>query len=341
MIKIITLLGNNYGGCLQAIALQKVLKKYDSNVETINYVEYMNTKKNAKTFIKSIVYKNRNKKFNEFRSKHLKLTSKVVILEDDETSKYIVGSDQIWNPNINYEIRKNFYLAFVKDNKRKFAYAASIGDNILDYNKENEKCIIELLNRFKSISVRESSTVEILTGKINQKIYNVVDPTFLLTKKEWDKYKNKNNNSNYALVYMLGIEKNVIKNINNNINDDIMEISYKKNFKKTKYVENNYGPSEFIGAIDSSKYVITNSFHGMVFSIIYHKDFYVILRDTMNSRIYDLLHKLNLTDRIITKDNIEDKLKVMKKIDYNKVDIKLEKMKKDSIKYIKSIFEKD
>lgn len=334
MIKILTLLGNNYGGCLQAVALQRVIKDLGEDVETINYREYLNSKKNIKELLKQIVYYNRNIKFNNFRKNYLLLSKQVIKIEDDEKSKYIVGSDQVWNPNIMYSIRKNFFLNFVKDKNRKFSYAASVGSEILD--EENEDKIVSMLNDFKLISIREKSSKELLK-KVKTPIFEVLDPTLLLSKDEWDVYKDKSyNKNNYTLVYMLGVTNDIINGINNNIIDNIMEISYKKHFKKTKYLQNGFGPSEFISAIDNSNCVITNSFHGMVFSIIYHKDFFVVLRDSMNSRIYDLLDNLGLTDRIININN-ENKININNHIDYREVDQKLNNIKEDSINFIKKI----
>ena len=334
MIKILTLLGNNYGGCLQAVALQRVIKDLGEDVETINYREYLNSKKNIKELLKQIVYYNRNIKFNNFRKNHLLLSKQVIKIEDDEKSKYIVGSDQVWNPNILYSIRKNFFLNFVKDKNRKFSYAASVGSEILD--EENEDKIVSMLNDFKLISIREKSSKKLLK-KVKTPIFEALDPTLLLSKDEWDVYKDKSYSKNdYTLVYMLGVTNDIINGINNNIIDNIMEISYKKHFKKTKYLQNGFGPSEFISAIDNSNCVITNSFHGMVFSIIYHKDFFVVLRDSMNSRIYDLLDNLGLTDRIINMNN-ENKININNHIDYREVDQKLNNLKEDNINFIKKI----
>ncbi len=336
MIKILTLLGNNYGGCLQAIALQKVIRNLGEDVETINYREYLNTKKSIKEFFKQIVYYNRNSKFNSFRKKYLLLSKPFSKIDDDGKSKYLVGSDQVWNPNIIYNIRKNFFLDFVGEKKRKFSYAASIGSESLDGNN-NEDEIINMLNNFSLISIREKSSKKILS-RVKTPIYEVLDPTLLLSKEEWDLYKDKRFNiNNYTLVYMLGINNSIVNGINNNVDDDIMEISYKKHFKKTRYLQNGFGPSEFISAIDNSNCIITNSFHGMVFSIIYHKDFFVVLRDSMNSRIYDFLDNLGLTDRIINANDNYSKIKLNQHIDYRKVDQKIKKLKANSIEYLNKI----
>ncbi len=340
MIKILTLLGNNYGGCLQAVALQKILKKYDK-VETIYYDEYLNKKKNIKKIGKDIIYLKRNIKFKKFRKEHLTLTKERNKLEDDLKSIYIVGSDQVWNPTaMPYEIRKNFYLHFVQDKQRKCSYAASVGEEVLDHEKEEK--IIELLKDFEKISVRETSSKEYLEENYSLNVTQVLDPTLLINKTVWDSMiKKKYNQRNYILVYTLGMSESCNKSIDEFAKENgkkIIEIFYKKRFKNTKKVENSFGPLEFIEAIANGDTIITNSFHGMVFSIIYQKDFYVITRSKMNSRIYDLLKILGLTDRIIKEEEIEKLLeKETTKIDYKKVNEILETERKKSIEFIESI----
>lgn len=341
MIKILTLLGNNYGGCLQAVALQKIMKQYD-DVETINYDEYLNSGNTIKNTVKNIVYYRRNKKFDKFKQQNLILTKEKNNLIDDLKSKYIVGSDQVWNPTaLSYKIRKKFFLSFVSDKKRKFSYAASIGEDTID-NEENEENIVKLLQDFNKISVRESSSAKMLNEKYNLNVVSVLDPTMVVEKKFWDtfiekKYKDKD----YILLYTLGMDKKCIKTIDefSKINQKkIIEIFYKKRFKNTKKVENNFGPQDFINAIANSEIVITNSFHGMVFSIIYHKEFYVITRNKMNSRIYDLLEKVKLTDRIVKEEKINELLnKKYDKINYNEVEAILNKEKDKSLKFIQEI----
>lgn len=341
MIKILTLLGNNYGGCLQAVALQKIMKQYDE-VETINYDEYLNSNKSIKEIIKDIVYYKRNKKFSKFKQQNLKLTKEKNHLVDDLKSKYIVGSDQVWNPTtLSYEIRKKFFLSFVKDKKRKFSYAASIGEENIDTDGK-EKEIVKFLESFNKISVRESSSAKILNSKYNLNAISVLDPTMVVEKKIWDSFiEKKYKEKNYILVYTLGMNKKCIKTIDifsKKNSKKIIEIFYRKRFKNTKRVENNFGPQDFINAIANSDIIITNSFHGMVFSIIYHKEFYVITRDKMNSRIYDLLKTINLTDRIIKEEEIDKLLsKNYNKINYIDVDKILNKEKEKSLKYIQEI----
>lgn len=340
-VGIVTLLGNNYGGALQAYALNRQLKKMGADSININYK--LDSKLNAKDLIKKMIYFERNKKFDKFRKQNLTLslekTNNSSIDENEfQCDAYIAGSDQIWNQQIPMEQRKIYYLDFVKKSK-KIAYAASIGrDNI----EENEKKqISKYLDDFDYISIRENTGVNLYQSLTKNKIENVLDPTLLINSNEWDDIAILPKiNKEYAFVYTLGANNEVIKyidEISKKLDIGIVEISYKKNFIKELKSINNAGPKEFVGLIKNSKYVITNSFHGMVFSIIYKKDFWVFTRGKMNSRIYDLLKIVKLENRIIDIDNINsiNDINLNSKIDYDKVHKLLEKEKEKSTNFLK------
>lgn len=337
-VGIITLPGNNYGGTLQAYALKHTIEKLGFEVNHINY--NFGGKKSMKDIVKKAVYYNREKKFNKFKKENLGLTRKVNSFEkfEDDYDIYVAGSDQIWNQRIPLSVRKNFYLDFVKD-KKKIAYAASVGSDTVEEN-EKEK-ISDLLNRLDYISIREKTGVKLYQQLTSKKIENVLDPTLLLTRNEWDSLPSAyDKKENYIFSYTLGADKSVIEKIDEiaeKMNKKIIEISYKRNFKNELRNENNAGPNEFLKLLKNSDYVLTNSFHGMVFSIIYGKDFWVFKRGNMNSRIQDLLDILNLKDRIIDleeKSDLSDE-KLKEKINYDEVYKKLEKEKDKSLKFLK------
>ena len=341
-IKILTLIGNNYGGALQAYALYHTIKKYDKNVSIINYSPFFG-KLSLKDYIKKIVYIKRDVKFNLFRKKMLNLTAKLSILEDDKNSLYIVGSDQVWNPSIDISVRENYYLKFVSDSNRKNSYAASIGTNYIDDNENNIKTITDLLSQFNYITVREQTANDILNRVINKKIYTVLDPTLLMKQEEWKKISKKyNHKEKYVCVYTLGLNRSVegvIDSFSKEYNKKIIDIFYKKRFSNELKHENGFGPIEFISVIENSDFVITNSFHGTVFALLFHKKFITITRGDMNSRIYDLLKTLKLQDRILTEnDGIEKyRLTAKKDINYEEVDRLLEVERNNSLKHLKNI----
>lgn len=345
-VGIVTLIGNNYGGMLQAYALNTVLKKEKCNVEVLNYNNLNRNEKNIKNTIKKIVYLKRNRKFDEFRRKYIDMTDKIYDISEykNKYDVYIAGSDQIWNQQIPWEQRKYFFLNFVEGKKR-VAYAASIGRNKIE--EKEKKKISYLLEKFDDISIREKTGVSLYQPLISKKIENVLDPTLLLTRKEWDKIarNNQEKNNDYVFSYTLGASKDVIKKIDELsrlLKKRIIEISYKRNYKNEEKNVNDAGPSEFVGLMKSSNYVLTNSFHGMVFAIIYGKQFLVFTRGNMNSRIFDLLEILDLRDRVIDleKDSdIEIEKKMNTKIDYNEVYKILDQEKQKSLKFLEQALE--
>lgn len=340
MIKILTLLGNNYGGCLQAYALQKKINDLGYEVEQLNYTEYLSKKISIKNQLKKVIYFSRNKKFSEFKKNYLNIGKKITDIKDDG-SIYIVGSDQIWNPNIPFDIRKNFFLSFVEDNERKNAYAASIGTDYLDGENPNIARIQQYLSKFNMLTVREKTAEKIIRELNINNVETVLDPTLLLNMDEWLNETKDYSNKNYMFVYTLGLNDkndNYIDKLSKKLNLKIVDITYKKRFKNTLKVENGFGPIEFISAIKNSEFVITNSFHGTVFSILFHKEFVTITRGDMNSRIFDLLNKLGLQNRIIKEEELENLDNMpFENIDYNKVDDILKKEREKSIGILKKM----
>ena len=331
-VGIVTLLGDNYGGALQAYALKKILEKKGQDVQIINYTQE-NTNKSIKDLIKKIVYRNRIKKFKKFRSEYFNLTKKfenISELKDGQLDfdAYIAGSDQIWNQQIPLDERKIYYLDFVK-NAKKISYAASVGRDTIEEAEKEE--ISMLLDNMDFISIREKTGVDLYKKLTNKEIVNVLDPTLLLNQSEWKKItKEYNSKEKYICVYLLGPNKSTIQNINKMTEDfclPIREISYKKNFKSSTKNENDLGPREFLGIFENAEMIITNSFHGTVFSILNKKPFWVYTRGNMNSRIYDLLKILGLEDRIIKEEKFEYNTN---KIDYEEVYRKLEEERKKS-----------
>ncbi len=339
-VGIVTLLGNNYGGTLQAYALKEQLEKMGIDVTHINY-QLSENKISIKRIIKTFIYYKRNKKFKKFKKEYFKLTKKTKNIKElkKQSSNYdvfIAGSDQIWNQKIPIEDRGVFFLDFA-GNQKKIVYAASIGRDII--NEEEKGQISKWLNNLDYISIREKTGVNLYSKLTNKEIENVLDPALLLSDKEWDKIINKKiiTNEKYIFSYTLGANKSVldsIEKISKKLNMKIIEISYKKNFENEIKNINDAGPSEFVELIKNSDYVLTNSFHGTVFAILNKKQFFVFTRGNMNSRIYDLLDILKLKDRIIDNGSIEN-IDLEERINYDEVYEILEKEREKSIKFLK------
>lgn len=339
-VGIVTLLGNNYGGILQGYALKRQLEIMGIDVIQVNY-QLIDKNRDMKKIIKNFVYYGRNKKFKKFKEKYFKLTPQINNIDDLKkqnirVNAFVAGSDQIWNQQIPMKDRKVFFLDFASKEKR-IAYAASVGRETVE--EEEKEQISKWLNNLDFISIREKTGVDLYSKLTNKKIENVLDPTLLLSDEEWRKITNNKRitNEKYIFSYTLGAEQKVLDNIeeiSEKLNMGIVEISYKKNFKNEIKNVNDAGPSEFVGLIKNSNYVLTNSFHGMVFSILNKKQFFVFTRGKMNSRIYDLLDILDLKSRIIDGENINT-IDLNEKINYNKVFKILEIERRKSIKFLK------
>lgn len=384
-IGIITLYYNNlnYGGSLQAYALCKIIKSEGYQVEQISYERI---KKNDKlefkrqlkflnmnsilnrTFLnaKKIVYYRLNKKvalelkgrkelfyfFLTNQINHSKIyTSKNINQAVNSYDIFICGSDQIWNQNGRDPA---YFLDFVPQKTPKISYAASIGKKTLK--KKQIDYMVPKIKRLDYISVREEDAKDILKKNIDKKIKVVVDPTLLLTQNDWNKIAVSTTvKSPYIFVYLLGNNKKqrkTIKEIGKILNLKIAFLPYihfnyepmDEDFADINLFD--IGPEEFIGLIKNAEMVITDSFHGCVFSIIYHKKFWALKRhkdtekENMNSRLYSLFSKLDLKERLLedhTKLNME---KLIQEIKYDQVDKKLELLRNDSLKFIKDTLKK-
>jgi len=314
-INILTLTGNdNFGNKLQHFALQKELQKLNNEVSS-TFFYYSN--KNL-SIIKNFIKKFINKRYANFLkfdkkinySKNYFNNNKMVIREDFDF--YIVGSDQVWNPNFPYF--NNYYLLENIDNNKRISYAASFGVNELP--EKNKKIFQEELKKFKMISVREDrgkEIVENLTGRNDVEV--VLDPTMLLCSKEWEELaiKPKNMiNRRYILNYFLG-------KMSESRKKEIERIATENDCTIINILDPNdpfyeSGPSEFLYLEKNAFLICTDSFHSSVFAFLFNRPFVVFERDDsnekMNSRLDTLINKFNLKNRRhneqnITKENLQ------------------------------------
>lgn len=347
---------NNYGAVLQAYSLQNNIKELGYQTEIIdfrskNMLEAYNCKSLKQKVHKLLSYywiKNLDKKFRYFRNNYLVLSSKqynfTYELENINLNYdiLIAGSDQIWNQSIDYQ--KAFYLEIKgAENLKKISYASSLGKEKLE--ECDNKEVLEYINGLKYISVREDKTKEYLEKELKRKVYHVLDPVFLTSKDKWLKIS-KNINSKYLengyiLIYQM--EKNdkileIADKIANYLKKNIIYLDVaspriktiiKNPFSKYKKLFN-IGPQEFLSLINNADCIITNSFHGVVFSILFNRPFLNIKHSKRNLRMESLI-------RIV---KIEEK--ILKPIDYNLTGEELYKLSNIKIneKYLKIEIEK-
>lgn len=289
----------NYGAILQAYSLQKFLEKY-SETDIINFRFELNNNSLSRKIIEFI----KKKKFSYFKRRFLKMSSFPVnnyIDFKNSIEKYdlvFVGSDQVWALDIIKKYKDIFFLNNI-DNVVKCSYAASFGKNENYIN--NKKEIKTYLKNFKSISLRESSSSDLL---INDNIENEtnVDPTLLLESNDYIKGLNlTKKNDKYVLVYMLLIDEKVIeiaKKVSEILGLNIYCFNNKNRFGKKGKCFPNASPKEFLEKIYNATFIITNSFHGTCFSIVFKKRFISVIHPTRGIRQKDMLIKFGLENRI-------------------------------------------
>ncbi len=325
--------GTNYGAVLQCYALQKFLVSKGHDVKIINYkppkydFSWLNFIRHPRSIfhIKSIfVQKKKEKKLKVFRKNYLNLTNRFYSFKELEKTNFdydlfISGSDQILNPSFTLYGENNptasYYLEFVKD-KNKIGYAVSFGCE--KYPENAIKYANGWINNFDKIGIRENTAKDILKSlDFKKEITLVPDPTILLGLRMFDGIKIQTPNiSNYICVYVL--RKHIDVNCDN-----------------VFYIDDLNNPislESWLGYIKKSKAFVTNSYHGMIMSILFHIPFAVYVEHGegkgMNDRFYTLLSLLGLEDRII--DETKDVLGILdKEINWKEVDLKLELFRKE------------
>lgn len=313
---------HNYGALLQAYALCTKISQFNNNCSIINYYSpyfkkiYGLTprKNNLINFFKNIITlpKEINKyvKFNSF-VKYLNLTKPVypenLINLNNKFDIFIAGSDQVWNENLqNHDL--NYFLTFVQDNKKKFAYSASFGINFLnEYQQSRYK---SLLSSFNKISVREKQAQDIIRSLLNIDVLTTLDPTLLLNITEWEKIAVLPKTDNYILLYLVNYDKKIINFAYDLAKEKKLKILFISSniIKKIKAKYIFPTPQEFLGYFLKATYIVTNSFHGTCFSINFNKTFFIDLLPKesacVNSRLENILDIFDLKNRLI--DNIQN-----------------------------------
>jgi hypothetical protein len=338
---------DNYGAILQCYALHKTLANMGVENDVINYQGDYMAKSYSLAALKrkgvirfflgiaySIVRMPRKARFAELRT-HIKMTPKLnmrdLISLEEQYDGFIVGSDQVWNDSIT-DFDPSYFLDFVKSPKKKLSYAASFGfEGIPNDLKIKYK---DLLNDFCVYNMREASGVEIIDSLLNKPANLVLDPTFLLTRNEWDTIAcTPDQKEKYILVYQVTLSSFLIKTVKKIVKSTgykVVAIPFPLgSFIKAK-VKLSAGPREWIGLIRDAEIVVTDSFHGSVFSILYKKKFYVCITNAP-TRIYNLLNVFQLNGCLYKPGS---KLELTKKIDWKKTNFILHEERKRSINFI-------
>lgn len=348
----------NYGAVLQAYALQQVILNFGAECEILDYAcpavdkqyrrKKLSERASWKVYVMDFFSAHRldDKKaaFAAFSRKNLKLSSKIRTFSADDLKGFdvvIVGSDQVFNPK-NTEGDSAYLLDF-SGHFKKVSYAGSIGNNdYLDlwqtkYNVDYKK----LLGAFSDISFREKEAADFASNLFGKQYETVLDPVLLGGNALWKQFCVEAKEE-YIFVYNLGnisltaeyvhaLHKKTglkVYVVNKDIKGDVM-------FRKYENISS-VSPDGFVKMLFGAKYIVTDSFHGTAFSILFHKDFYSVVnpnKENTNSRLFSLLSGLGLENRIVS-SNLDMELKEMP--DYGAVDEKLQVLRDGSIAWLKS-----
>lgn len=359
----------NYGGILQAYAVQKVLKDMGHDVVTLDIPWTSSTRltlfSQLYLFFATIFYyalgrikskdiflpfntKKRNAELinNSMRSficKYIDLSCPIYTEEQlkdyilkNNIDACIVGSDQVWRPRYSPNIGW-FFLNFISNNDKikKIALSASFGTEEWEYNEEQTKMAIESIKKFDAISVREASGVLLCKEKLGVDAIHIVDPTMMLSCCDYsllirsDILCDKIVRSHAIFAYILDLDntkREIIDKYSQQLHRPVSRITTE--VKLSPYTSKSkakklYPPSVscWLNNFEKSDFVITDSFHGTVFSILYHRPFVVVRNQHRGLvRIESLLDTFGLQHRLISSSDVFSDDWLMNGINWNKVD---------------------
>ena len=330
----------NSGSYWQAKALETYLKEMNYEVYFYKRDNKKSSNSNYRKIRKYIKYTlNLNFKkigiIHEVYKKFKELEKSFNIINEYKNMDLIIlGSDTIWNIDEEYFFKHiDTYWGERFKNKRIITYACSVGNtNLESYNIKNriKKCI----SRFDKISVRDKHTYNSIKKYTKKEIKTVCDPTMLLDKSKYEEiinYDKPNITKPYIFLYLFRkltkIENEELTTYAK-INDMYIINGTETNNVYDMQITNN--PIDFIKYMNNADYVITDTFHGTIFSIILNKQFIVI--DRGKSKINDILSQFNLQQRIVKNSSLKKQFD--SKIDYNKVNKKLIEYREYSRKYL-------
>lgn len=346
----------NFGATLQTWALQKALRQLGAESCVINYhpkvIDSLYDPYEGKSgfdrtkrywYLKLTAPERlvRFQRYSAFLKKNLTLAGDYKTYEELEKNPpkldaYITGSDQVWNSSHIGGYDPAYYLEFAPEGSRKISYGASVGKNyVLPAYKEQIK---NALKDYAAVSLREVSTTPAIEKLSKVPVKVVADPTFLLRREDYDEIRvDERRKEKYILVYMME-ENQEVKKLANRVSKTLgYPIVQRRPVEKfVNEVESCYTatPGEFIGLVSNAEYVITNSFHGTVFSLIYEKPFISLLHSDTGSRTVDLLRNLRMEDHIVWD---EKEFYDMEKFQIRNVEelrARIAKLRKDSRQYL-------
>ena len=354
----------NYGAALQAFALQKFLSDSGYDCEYINYINQSRAHEYSMSWhiydclkrgkltsaaaflVGSPFMELRKYRFKKFYKNHLKTTHKIYHNSkeaeelNDKYDKFVVGSDQVWNPICNgYD--SAFLLDFVKDRKKRVSYSPSFG--MSEIANDLKRDYRENLSIFHSIGVREQKGKELVKELTGREAFVAIDPVMLLTKEQWLDICEKGNRTERYIFSYTNRDSQIA---------DFFHTGYKLNGRK-HYILSRYtrpsdfvnpkvkvkycmSPQDFVSVIANADLVVSASFHCVAMSILLNRPFVAVLTGDAgkDERIVNLLKTTGLRNRILSNKTTTGEIEAP--IDWNTVNTLIDVARKKSVDFLKS-----
>lgn len=355
----------SHGATLQTFATQKILSRY-GDVSIIDYksahlIRIMRLFRLGPR-LRSLLWAVKDlyrlfpryrliRKFRGFIKEHFKLTDKYECINemshlDGKFDIFVSGSDQIWNPKVIDDIDRPtgkldavYLLGFVKKSK-KISFSSSYGS--YSFSDEEEAFLKQYLESYTHLSVRESDAAIFLSKLLNKPVAHTLDPTLMLTRQEWlDSFElcQVDNRDDYIFVYIVRNTKDrfvneVVREVSKRLAVKIITVDQElfSEFKADEYIRD-AGPIDFLKLLSNAKMVITNSFHGTVFSVNFCVPFISVKPGSGLNRTEGFLSKIGLHSQLVTKMEYLDQA-MRFDFDFKNVHRNLDAFRSASIEYI-------
>ena len=358
----VTYLNQNYGSFLQAYALQQAIKNLGAVPVVIQKKSPKSRKRRVLRWIYSFKpkkhysffqtvklnfqkrkYREKNLKLEQFQQQYLSVEyvedTSVIIKSIQKEDVLLAGSDQIWSM-ANGPLSTWYTLQWkgLPADIKRYSYAASIG--LGELNEQQKIEYQQALKDFRIVSFREQQAVKMLSSYLSVETRCDLDPTLLFNGEFWGKTATAGLiEKPYIFIYMLRPDKRLIRmgqDLGKKMNCKVLYTGLMADHFEGVETVCNAGIEEFLSYIKNAEAVITNSFHGTVFSVLFEKRFVSIRLDSTSSRVENLLQMTGLTDRLLDgSENVEQI--ITKDIDFTIPRLRLEEERKKSLEYLKSI----
>ena len=346
----------NYGGILQNYALQQVLIRMGHTPVTLDYMPSLSFGRYIMYWGKSVLcalsptkrhpiksyshFLQRPANIDSFVRSNIHLTKTLPnyskkILKENGIEAIIVGSDQVWRYAYNSHYILDMYLAFAKDYPCiKIVYGASFGTDKWDYPEETTNSARELAQQFNAVSVRESSGIALCKEHLNVEAKGVLDPTLLLTAADYEGFCSvpEGEETPYLAAYVLDKSEEKTAFIQAEAKSRNLKVKVLTVSEKAASVE------DWLTTIRNATFVITDSYHGCLFSTIFEREFYAFINHSRGANRFEtILSNLGLSNRLVNyPSSAEDKFSI---IDYSVVNQNLESLRHSSLDYLNAFLD--